>query len=94
MEGFKNDSLYQAMEEFDQKVSEMIHNIVQQMVFSHIFRSTSMNYKSVWRHPFSTGGDGSIVDDIIWFSKVYSRGGGCLFGSDEGGSGGAEEAGL
>lgn len=74
VEGFKNDNLYQAMEEFDQKVSEMIHNIVQQMVFSQYFQKYFDELQKRMEASFGAGGDGSIVDDIIWFSRIYREG--------------------
>lgn len=71
VEGFKNDNLYSALEDFDRKVSEMIHGIVQQLVFSQYFQQYFDELQERMKASFSAGGDGSIVDDIIWFSRVY-----------------------
>lgn len=74
VEGFKNDDLYKAMDDFDRKVSEMIHGIVQQMVFSQHFQKYFDELQKRMENSFGERGDGSIVDDIIWFSKKYREG--------------------
>lgn len=74
IEGLKNDDLYSALDDFDAKVSEMIHNIVQQMAFAQYFQKYFDELQSRMEDSFKEGGDGTIVDDIIWFSRIYREG--------------------
>lgn len=73
VKGFQDDNLYTAMDEFDQKVSEMIYNIMQQMIFAQYFQKYFDELEERMKMSFDAGGDGTIVDDIIWFSKVYRQ---------------------
>lgn len=73
VKGFQDDNLYTAMDEFDRKVSEMIYNIMQQMVFAQYFQKYFDELEERMKRSFDAGGDGTIVDDIIWFSKVYRQ---------------------
>lgn len=74
IEGLKNDDLYSALDDFDVKVSEMIHNIVQQMAFAQYFQKYFDELQSRMEDSFKESGDGTIVDDIIWFSRIYREG--------------------
>lgn len=74
IEGLKNDDLYSALDDFDAKVSEMIHNIVQQMAFAQYFQKYFDELQSRMEDSFKESGDGTIVDDIIWFSRIYREG--------------------
>jgi len=70
---FRNNDLYSAIDDFEKKLSGTIENIIAQLVFSAHFQSLFDQLQQRMEDSFGKGGDGDIVDDIVWFSKVYKN---------------------
>ena len=70
-ESFRNNDLYSAVDKFHDKVSGTIEKIVEQLIFSAHFQKMFDQLQDRFEKSVEDGGDGSIVDDIIWFTKNY-----------------------
>ncbi|SFL10132.1 hypothetical protein SAMN05216357_112130 [Porphyromonadaceae bacterium KH3CP3RA] len=68
---FRNNDLYSAVDDFEKKLTGTIENIIAQLVFSSYFQGLFDQLQQKMEDSFGEGGDGDIVDDIVWFSKVY-----------------------
>ena len=68
---FRNNDLYSAVGVFEDKISGTIENIIAQLVFSAHFQKMFDQLQKRMEDSFDAGGDGDIVDDIVWFSKSY-----------------------
>ena len=47
---------------------------MEKMVFAAHFQKYFDELQERMKSSYESGGDGTIVDDIIWFSKVYKDG--------------------
>ncbi|SFU36459.1 hypothetical protein SAMN05216364_100622 [Porphyromonadaceae bacterium KHP3R9] len=68
---FRNNDLYAAVDVFEDKLTSTIENIIAQLVFSAHFQKMFDELQQRMEDSFDAGGDGDIVDDIVWFSKNY-----------------------
>lgn len=68
---FKNGDVFGAVDAFEEKLNSTIENIINQLVFSAHFQKLFDDLQERMEDSFGTGGDGDIVDDIVWFSKNY-----------------------
>lgn len=72
VEAFRNGDIYSAVDKFHDSVTKTIENIIAQLVFSAHFKSM---FDELEKRMFESidGGDGDIVDDIVWFSEAYKN---------------------
>lgn len=70
---FRNNDLYAAVDVFEDKLTGTIENIISQLVFSAHFQKMFDQLQQRMEESFDAGGDGDIVDDIVWFSKNYKN---------------------
>lgn len=68
---FRNNDLYAAVDVFENKLNSTIENIIAQLVFSAHFQKMFDELQQRMEDSFDAGGDGDIVDDMVWFSKNY-----------------------
>lgn len=68
---FRNNDLYAAVDVFEAKLTGTIENIIPQLVFSAHFQKMFNELQQRMEDSFDSGGDGDIVDDMVWFSKNY-----------------------
>ena len=74
-DSFRNGDVFAAVDEFGDKVTETIEKIIEQMVFATHFKQYFDELQKRMHDSFyGENADGKIVDDIIWFSKVYKEG--------------------
>lgn len=73
-DGFRNGDIYAAMDDFESELDKMIGRIVEQMVFAAYFQQVFDELRERMKKSFAEGGDGTIADDMIWFSKTYRKG--------------------
>lgn len=74
IDSFTNGDVYAAVDDFHKKVSDVIGNIIQQLIFSAHFQKFFDELQQRMEDSYKAGGDQSIVDDILWFSNVYKDG--------------------
>lgn len=72
--GFRNKDMYAAVDEFQNKITGTIEKIIEQMIFASHFKGYFDELQKRMKDSVKEGGDNDIVDDIIWFSKVYKQG--------------------
>lgn len=72
VEAFRNGDIYSAVDKFHDSVTKTIENIIAQLVFSAHFKKM---FDDLEKRMFDSidGGDGDIVDDIVWFSEAYKN---------------------
>lgn len=68
---FRNNDLYAAVDVFEAKLTDTIENIISQLVFSAHFQKMFDELQKRMENSFDSGGDGDIVDDMVWFSQNY-----------------------
>lgn len=73
VDSFRNGDLFSAVDGFGEKVTGVIEDIVEKMVFATHFQKYFDELQERMKKSYGDGGDGTIVDDIIWFSKVYKE---------------------
>ncbi len=71
---FRDGDIYKGIDDFKTYMDKTIEEIVSQLVFSSHFKSLFNDLEKRFNDSFKAGGDESIVDDIIWFSKEYKSG--------------------
>lgn len=71
---WRNGDVYAAVDDYAAHVNKTIENIIEQMVFAQHFQALFDELEKKMADSYGAGGDGSIVDDIIWFSKEYKKG--------------------
>jgi hypothetical protein len=74
IDSFTNGDVYAAVDDFHKKVSNVIGNIIQQLIFSAHFQKFFDELQQRMTDSYGANGDQSIVDDILWFSNVYKEG--------------------
>jgi hypothetical protein len=74
IDSFTNGDVYAAVDDFHKKVSDVIGNIIQQLIFSAYFQKFFDELQQRMTDSYGANGDQSIVDDILWFSNVYKEG--------------------
>lgn len=74
VDAFRSGDVYNAIDNFRDKVSETIESIVEKMIFAAHFQHYFDELQVRMKKSFKAGGDETIVDDIIWFSRVYKEG--------------------
>lgn len=72
-EGFRSNDIDAAMKDFEKSVDKLIENIIEQMVFSALFKDLFDKAEKDMMSSFAPGGDGTIVDDIIFLKKEAVR---------------------
>lgn len=68
---FKNGDVFGAVDAFEEKLNSKIENIISQLVFSAHFKKMFDELEERMSDSFDDGGDGDIIDDILWFSNQY-----------------------
>lgn len=71
---FRGNDIDAALEDFEAKLVETIYSISQQKIFASYFGKYFDELEDRMNSSFEQGGDGDIVDDIIWFSRIYKEG--------------------
>ncbi|MBR8784279.1 hypothetical protein IX308_000448 [Porphyromonas levii] len=71
---WRNGDIYDAVDDYAEHVNKVIEGIIEQMVFAQHFQSLFDQLEKRMTASYGESGDGSIVDDIIWFSKTYKEG--------------------
>jgi len=71
VEAFRNGDVYDAIDDFHGKVTETIEDIISQLIFAAAFGDLFDELGKRFKDSFAIGGDGSIVDDLMWFDSTY-----------------------
>jgi len=71
VEAFRNGDVYDAIDDFHGKVTETIEDIIAQLIFAAAFGDLFDELGKRFKDSFAIGGDGSIVDDLMWFDSTY-----------------------
>lgn len=70
---FRNGELYSAIDDFHDKMTSTIEDIMEQMVFSSTMGAMFDELEERMVKSFDTGGDEDIVDDLIWMENEYQK---------------------
>lgn len=70
---FRNGDLYTAIDDFHQKMTDTIEDILEQLVFSATFGAMFDELEDRMAKSFGAGGDQDIVDDLIWMEEEYQK---------------------
>lgn len=73
VEAFRNGDLYSAIDDFHQKMTDTIEDILEQLVFSATFGAMFDELEDRMMESFGEGGDQDIVDDLIWMEEQYQK---------------------
>lgn len=73
VEAFRNGNLYDAIDDFHQKMTSTIEDIMEQIVFSSTFGKMFDELEDKMFKSFDAGGDQDIVDDLIWMEQEYAN---------------------
>jgi len=71
VEAFRNGNIYDAVDSFHDKITSTIEDIIAQLVFVAAFGDIFDSLGERFKASFGVGGDQSIVDDMMWFDKIY-----------------------
>lgn len=71
VEAFRNGELYSAVDDFHNKMTTTIEDILSQLVFSATFGAMFDELEDRMMKSFGAGGDEDIVDDLIWMENEY-----------------------
>ena len=71
---FRDGDIYKGIDDFKSYMDKTIEDIVSQLIFSAHFQNLFNDLEKRFNDSFKEGGDGSIVDDLIWFSQQYKSG--------------------
>ncbi|MHC1780059.1 MAG: hypothetical protein AB9922_07455 [Bacteroidales bacterium] len=78
---FREGDIYAGIDDFHSYMTSKIEDIVGQLIFAAHFQQLFNDLEKRFNDSFADGGDGSIVDDLLWFSKQY-KDGVAAFGND------------
>lgn len=78
---FREGDIYAGIDDFHSYMTTKIEDIVGQLIFAAHFQQLFNDLEKRFNSSFADGGDGSIVDDLLWFSKQYKEGV-AAFGND------------
>lgn len=70
---FRNGELYSAIEDFHDKMTSTIEDIMEQLVFGTTMGSMFDQLEDRMMKSFGEGGDQDIVDDLIWMESEYPK---------------------
>lgn len=70
---FRNRNLYSAIDDFHDKMTSTIEDILSQLVFSATFGSLFKELEQKFMDSFGKEGDQSIVDDLMWMENEYKN---------------------
>ena len=70
---FRNGELYSAIDDFHDKMTGTIEDIMEQLVFSSTMGSMFDEMEDRMMKSFGQGGDEDIVDDLIWMEGEYQK---------------------
>lgn len=70
---FRNGELYSAIDDFHDKMTGTIEDIMEQLVFSSTMGSMFDELEDRMMKSFGQGGDEDIVDDLIWMEGEYQK---------------------
>lgn len=81
VDAFRNGDVYAAMDDFHGSMTKIIEDIISQLIFATYFEALFNQLEDRFNASFglnsdgtySGGGDGSIIDDIIWFTDAYKE---------------------
>lgn len=73
VEAFRNGELDSAIDDFHQKMTDTIEDILEQLVFSATFGAMFDELEDRMMKSFGEGGDQDIVDDLIWMEEEYQK---------------------
>ena len=68
---FKNGDLYSAIDDFHDKMTDTIEDILEQLVFSSTMGAMFDQLEQRMMDSFGIGGDNDIVDDLLWMENEY-----------------------
>lgn len=68
---FRNGDIYSAVDDYKQYVSNVIGDIISQLIFAAQFGELFNELEQRFNESFKAGGDQDIVDDIMWFTTAY-----------------------
>lgn len=71
VEAFRNGDVYDAIDDFHAKITSTIEDIIAQLIFAAAFGDLFAELGDRFKESFAIGGDGSIVDDLMWFDSTY-----------------------
>lgn len=72
VDAFRNNDLTNAMNQFEDGVSGIIENIINQLIFATYFEKMLKDLEEGMMGSFEAGGDQDIVDDILKFMEQYT----------------------
>ena len=70
---FRNRNLYSAIDDFHDKMTSTIEDILSQLVFFATFGSLFKELEQKFMDSFGKEGDQSIVDDLMWMENEYKN---------------------
>jgi hypothetical protein len=71
VDSFRNGDVWDAVDDFHAKVTSTIEDIISQIIFAASFGDLFDELGERFKNSFKEGGDGSIVDDLMWFDTNY-----------------------
>ncbi|OJV19351.1 MAG: hypothetical protein BGO30_07215 [Bacteroidetes bacterium 41-46] len=69
----RNGDVFSAIDDFQNYMNNTIENIVSKLIFAAHFQSLFNELEKRFNDSFGEEGDGSIVDDLIWFNQMYKE---------------------
>jgi hypothetical protein len=71
VKAFRNGDIYSAVDDYRDYVSNIIGDIISQLIFAAQFGKLFDDLEKRFNESFGAGGDQDIVDDILWFNEIY-----------------------
>ena len=73
VDAFSNGDLYSAIDDFHGKMTSVIEDILEQLVFSATFGKMFDELEQRFNDSFEEGGDQDITDDLVWMEREYQK---------------------
>lgn len=73
VEAFRNQKLYSAIDDFHAYMIDTVEDILEQLIFASTFGTMFDELERRMMDSFGVGGDGSIIDDLMWMEEEYQK---------------------
>ena len=71
---FRDGKIFNAIDDFKGYMTKTIEEIISQLIFSAHFEAMFKELQQKFEDSFGESGDGTIIDDLIWFTQKYKEG--------------------
>ena len=71
---FRDGKIFNAIDDFKGYMTKTIEDIISQLIFSAHFEAMFKELQQKFEDSFGESGDGTIIDDLIWFTQKYKEG--------------------